>query len=110
MKDYDKNKELPDLKYLHVNNLCGRAISQKLTVGVLEWVEETSPFNKDFTKSYNNDSSERYFLKVDVQYQKELHEHDNDLLFLPERRKIGNVKKLAIIMHGKKKEVKHMQN
>ena len=105
IKDYDKNKESPDLKYLYVNNLCGWAISQKLTVGVFEWVEETSQFNKDFTKSYNNDSNEGYFLKVDVQYPKELHKRDNDLPFLPERRKIGNVKKLVTIMHGK-----HMQN
>ena len=110
MKDYDKNKESSDPKYLYINNLCGRAISQKLTVGVFEWVEETSQFNKDFTKSYNNDSNERYFLKVDVQYPKELHERDNDLPFLPERRKVGNVKKLVTIMHGKKEEVKHMQN
>ena len=30
MKDYDKNKESPYIKYLDVNNLFGWAMSQKL--------------------------------------------------------------------------------
>ena len=32
MKDYDKNKELSYLKYWHVNDLYGWAVSQKLLV------------------------------------------------------------------------------
>ena len=32
MKDCDKNKELPYLKYWDVNNLCGQPILQKLPV------------------------------------------------------------------------------
>ena len=32
MKDYDKNKELPYLKYWDVNNIYGWAMSQKVPV------------------------------------------------------------------------------
>ena len=39
MKDYDKNKESPYLKYLNVNNLYVWAVSQKLPVNKFEWVE-----------------------------------------------------------------------
>ena len=39
-------------------------------------------------KSYNENSGEGYFLKVDVHYPEELHELHNDLPFLPERIKI----------------------
>ena len=48
MKDYDKNKQWPYLQYWDVNNLYGRAISQKLPVNNFEWAEETCHFNEDF--------------------------------------------------------------
>ena len=35
-----------------------------------EWIEETSQFNEDFIKNYNEESDERYCLEVDVQYPK----------------------------------------
>ena len=56
------------------------------------WVEETSQFNKDFIKSYNDDSDEGYFLEVDVQYPENLHNLHNGLkAFLPEKIKIQKV-------------------
>ena len=48
MKDYDKNKESPYLKYWEVNNLHGWAKSQKLPVNNFEWIEDTSQFNENF--------------------------------------------------------------
>ena len=39
-------------------------MSQRLPLGGFKWVEETSQFNDDFTKSYNDDSDKGYFLKV----------------------------------------------
>ena len=36
MKASDKNKELPYLRYWDVNNLCGRAMLQKLPVNNFE--------------------------------------------------------------------------
>ena len=45
MKDCDKNKECWD-----VNNLYGWAISQKLPVNNLAWIEDSSQFHDDFLK------------------------------------------------------------
>ena len=53
MKDYDKNKESSYLKYWHVNNLYGWAMSQKLPVNIFEWIEDTSQFNENCIKNYN---------------------------------------------------------
>ena len=43
-------------------------MSQKQPDNNCEWIEDTSQFNEDFIKSYNEESDEGYFLKVDVQY------------------------------------------
>ena len=69
-KDYDENKESLYLKYWDVNNLYGWEMSQKLPVNYFEWIEETSQFNEDFIKNYNDKSDKGYSLEVDIQYQK----------------------------------------
>ena len=68
MKYYDKNEESSYRKYWDVNNLYGRAMSQKLLVSNFEWIEDTSQFNEDFIKSYNEESDERYSVEVDIHY------------------------------------------
>ena len=50
MKDYDRNKESSYLQYLHVNNLYGWTLSQKLPVNNFHWIEDTSQFNEHFIK------------------------------------------------------------
>ena len=70
MKDYDENKESSYLKYWDVNNLYGWEMSQNLPVNDFEGIEETSQFNEDFIKNYNDKSDEGYSLEVDIQYQK----------------------------------------
>ena len=62
---------------------------------IFEWIEDTSKFNEDFIKNYNEKSEEGYFLEVDAQYPEKLHELYNDLPFLPDRRKIEKVQKLV---------------
>ena len=44
MKGYDKNKELPYLKYWDISNLYGWVMSQKLPEDDFEWVEDISEF------------------------------------------------------------------
>ena len=72
-------------------------MSQKLPVNNFEWIKDTIQFNKDFIKSYNEESDEGYFLKVDVQYPKKLHELHKDLPFLSERMKVKQSKSLLLI-------------
>ena len=98
------------LQYWDVNNSYGWAILQKLIVNNFEWIEDTSQFNDDFLKSYNQESHKVYFLKVDVQYTKKLHELHNDLLFLLERMKIEKVEKLLANLLDKTEYIKHIRN
>ena len=94
MKDYDKNKKSSYLQYWDVNNLYGWTMSQNLSVNNFEWIKDTSQFNIDFIKNYNEESNEGCFLKVDVQYLEKLQEFHNYLPFLPERMKIEKSKSL----------------
>ena len=69
MKNYNKKIESLYLTYLDVNNLYGWA--QKLPVNGFMWYNKyLSDFNEDFVKNYNENSDERYFLEVDVEYPK----------------------------------------
>ena len=101
MKDCNKNKESSYIKYWDVNNLYGWVMSQKFPVNDSKWVEDIFKFNKDFIKSYNDESDDGCFLEVDVQYSKNLHNFHNDLSFLPERMKIEKVEKLVANLHDK---------
>ena len=80
-------------------------MSQKLSVNDFKWVEDTSEFNEDFIKSYNAESDEGYFLKVDVKYPENLHNLHNDLPLLPERKKKKKVEKLLGNLHDIKKNM-----
>ena len=96
-----KCKELPYLKYWDVNNLHGWAMPQILPVNNFEWIENTSQFNKDFIKHYNEKSDEGYFLKVFVHYPEKRHELHKNSLFLPKRMKIEKFEKLVTNLHDK---------
>ena len=90
-------------------------MSQKLSVNKFEQIEETSQFNEDFKKNYNEENDEGYFLEVDVQYLEKLHELQNNLPFLPERKKIKKVKKLVTNLYDndlydKNEYVIHIRN
>ena len=75
-----------------------------------EWIENTSQFNENFIKNYNEESDEGYFLEVDVQYPEKLHETHNDLPFLLERMKIEKVEKLVTNLHDKTEHIVHIRN
>ena len=85
-------------------------MSQKLSVNNFEWIKDTSQFNEDFIKNFNEESDEGYFLEADLQYLKKLHELHNDLSFLPERMKIEEVEKLVANIHDKTEYVIRIRN
>ena len=49
-------------------------MSQKILGNNFQLIKDTSQFNKDFMKDYNEESEEEYFLKVNVQYMEKLYE------------------------------------
>ena len=63
--------------------------------------KNTSRFNEDFIRNYNEESDESYFFKIDIQYLEKLHELQNDLTFLPERIKIETIEKLEANFYNK---------
>ena len=91
MKDHDKNKKLLYIQYWDANSLYGWAMSQKHPVNNFEWIKDTSVFNKEFIKNYNEERGGGYFFEVDVQYLEKLHDLHNDLPYLPEIVKIEKV-------------------
>ena len=83
---------------------------QNLPVNNFEWIEDTSQFNEDFIKNYNEESDKGHFLEVDVQYLEKLHDLHNDLPFVPERMRIEKVEKLVANLHDKAEYVLHIRN
>ena len=76
-------------------------MSQNLPVNYFEWIKDTFQFNKDFIKSYKEESDEGCFRENDVQHPEKLHELDDGLPFWPERMRIGKVEKPYIDMNAK---------
>ena len=84
MNDFDETKESSHINYWDLNYLYGWTMSQKLPVNNFKWKEETSQFNKDFVKNYDEKNEEGYIPEVDVQYPEKLYEFHGGLPFLPE--------------------------
>ena len=83
---------------------------QKLQVNNFDWIEDTSQFNEDFIKKYNEGSNEGYFLEVDGQYPEKLHDLNNDLQIFPGRMKIEKVEKFVTNLDDKTEYVIHIRN
>ena len=83
---------------------------QMLLVNNFEWIKDTFKFNEDFIKNYNEESDERFFLEIDVEYPEILQKLHNDLLLLPELMKIGKVKKFLANLDEKFEYVMHIKN
>ena len=83
INDYDKNKESSFVKYWNANDLHGWTKSQKLPWNNFILIEDISEFDKSFIKSYNDESDEWCFLKVDIQQLEKLQNLSNDISFLP---------------------------
>ena len=76
---------------LDANNLYGWAMSQKLPVNGLKWAKHLTKFNEIFIRNYDENSDKGHFLKVDVEYPKELFDLHKDLPFLIESKKVNKV-------------------
>ena len=83
-------------------------MSHKLLGNNFEWIKDTYQFNENPIKNYNEESDERFFLKVDVQYLQKLLDFHNDLPFLLERSR--KVEKLVANLHDKTEYVMHIRN
>ena len=96
MKSYNKKILLSYLMYLDANNLYGWEMSHKLPANGLKCVERLSKLGKRFIKNNDESSDKGYFLKVDVEYPKNLF----DLHF--KEMKLKNVISLFVTYKTKK--------
>ena len=111
MNNHDKNNESSYLEYLDANNLYGQAMSQKLPVRNVKWIEKDniSKFDKKFIKNYDENSDQGYILEVDVEYPEIIRMSHSDLAFLPERMKINKCTKLTCTIQNKENYVIHIR-
>ena len=86
-KDYDKEKPVNYIIYLHTNNLYGHAMSQYLRYRGLKQIENTNEtVNRILNKKDN--SSQEQFLEVDLDYPENLHTEHGDYSLGPEKIKV----------------------
>ena len=94
-------EDIIDAFYTHIKRVCF----------VLFFLgKNNSQFNGNFIKNYNEESDKEYFLQVDVQYLKKLHELHNGLPLLPERMKIMKVQKFRTNLGDKTEYAIHIKN
>ena len=77
---------------------------KKLPVGNFKWVKNISRIDEEFIKKYDDcaiASAIEYFLKIDIEYPKELLDLHIYLLFLPEKMKINKHDKLVCMLYDK---------
>ena len=88
LKLYDANKPSSYIICLDANKLYGIFMMQLLPTEMLDWVNP-----KDLNlHNYSNDSQIGYFLEVDLNYSKELHDLDNDYHLASEKESNINYK------------------
>ena len=110
MDNYDESKVSSFLQYLDANNLYGSPMTDKLPVGGFKWVKNVSKIDEEFIKKYDGNNNIGYFLKVDAECPKELHDLHSDLPSLLEKMKINGHSKLVCTLYDKKGYVAHIRN
>ena len=71
-------------------------------------MDDLSIFTEEFIKNYNENSDIGYYLEVDVEYPRNLHNLHSDLPFLPERMKINGCTKLVCNLNDKENYPVHI--
>ena len=110
MKNYDKNEKSSFLMYSDANNLYGCPMTEKLPVGNFKWIKNTSKIDEEFIKNYDNNDDIGYFLKVDIEYLKEVHDLHIDLPFLMDTTSFcvhTRIKKCVVIIRIIKQALEH---
>ena len=75
---YDPSKPSTYLMYFDVNNLYGWAMSESLSYGEFQWVDDIERFD---VMSVSSDSVIGYILEVDLAYPQNVHDAHADLPF-----------------------------
>ena len=109
MKNDDEDEESSYIKDLDADNLYGSAMSQNLSVNGFKWITNMSKTDEDFIKNYNEDGDIGYFLEIDIEYPRNLHDSHSDLPFLPERMKTDKCNKLVCNLYDKNDDVVHIR-
>ena len=65
LKNYDKSTKSSYIEYLDANNLYGWAMSRKLPVRDVKWLDNLSMFTEEFIKNYDENGDKGYILEVD---------------------------------------------
>ncbi len=81
MTNYNENIISSYISYLDANNLYGLAMTEKLPYADFEWSDDIKN-EKDILNYVINDKG--YFLEVDLEYPKELHDLHSDYPLAPE--------------------------
>ena len=111
------------------NNLYGGAMRQFLPYGNFKWIHDLSKFTPDHIMSLGDEDDKGYFLEVDLEYPKELHDLHDQYPLAPEHIQIDesmlsgfqkdlakdlNVKlggdKLGLTLYNKTKYICHYRN
>ncbi|XP_011068914.1 PREDICTED: uncharacterized protein LOC105154849 [Acromyrmex echinatior] len=79
---YDPSESSTYLMYFDVNNLYGWAMSESLSYGEFQWVDDIERFD---VMSMSSDSVVGYILEVDLVYPQSVHDTNADLPFCPIR-------------------------
>ena len=87
MKEYDEKAPSKYIMYLDANNLYGWAMFQYLPTGGFRWLTEKE-INKIDLAKYKEDRKKGMILKVDLEYQQELHDLHNDYPLTSEKIKV----------------------
>ena len=80
---YDENRPSNYINYLDANNLCGLAMSMKLPTGKLKWIKKL--LTEQMIMDWNENGDNAYILEVDLEYPKEIHNHQVDYPLAPEK-------------------------
>ena len=72
--------------------------------------KNVSKFDKDFIKSYDEDSDEGYILEAKIEYPKDLQDLDSDLPFFHETTKIDKCHKLVCKLYDKSNCIVHISS